>query len=150
MIFREILYDIQYCISPRPWRGPQLALNEHGKASWLYLSSKFTSPYRNFARDWLKDGPGENRGLNSGWTTAHNTNNTQQVFLVPCFNYFNKLTVLDRRCRILPEVVLVRRWVTGVLGIWRGEGLEKGLGQGRSVYKQPETDPVTARRVPSK
>jgi hypothetical protein len=48
--------------------------------------------------------------------------------------------VPDRRRRIIPEVVLVRRWVTGVLGIWRGEGLGKGLGQGRSVYKQPETE----------
>ncbi len=48
--------------------------------------------------------------------------------------------VPDRRRRILPEVVLVRRWVVGVLGIWRGEGLDKGLGQGRSVYKQPETE----------
>jgi hypothetical protein len=28
----------------------------------------------------------------------------------------------------------VRCWVIGVLGIWRGEGLGKGLGQGRSVY----------------
>jgi hypothetical protein len=48
--------------------------------------------------------------------------------------------VLDRRCRILPEVDLVRRWVIGVLGIWRGEGLGRELGQGRSVYKQPETE----------
>jgi hypothetical protein len=48
--------------------------------------------------------------------------------------------VPDRRRRIVPEVVLVRRWVIGVLGIWRGEGLGKGLGQGRSVYKQPETE----------
>jgi hypothetical protein len=39
-----------------------------------------------------------------------------------------------------PEVVLVRRWVIGVPGIWRGEGLGKGMGQGRSVYKQPETE----------
>ncbi len=31
-----------------------------------------------------------------------------------------------RRRRIVPEVVLVRRWVVGVLGIWRGEGLGKG------------------------
>jgi hypothetical protein len=46
------------------------------------------------------------------------------------------LNVPDRRRRIIPEVVLVRRWV---IGIWRGEGLGKGLGQGRSVYKQPET-----------
>jgi hypothetical protein len=48
-------------------------------------------------------------------------------------------TVPDRRCRIL-KVVLVRRWVTWVLGIWRGEELGKGLGKGRSVYKQPETE----------
>jgi hypothetical protein len=47
--------------------------------------------------------------------------------------------VPDRRRRN-PEVVLVRRWVTWVLGIWRGEGLGKGLRKGRSVYKQPETE----------
>ncbi len=34
----------------------------------------------------------------------------------------------------------MRHWVTGVLGIWRGEGLGKGLGKERSVYKQPETE----------
>ncbi len=34
----------------------------------------------------------------------------------------------------------MRRWVIGVLGIWRGEGLGRELGQGRSVYKQPETE----------
>jgi hypothetical protein len=50
------------------------------------------------------------------------------------------VTVPDRRRRIVPEVVLVRRWAIGVQGIWRGEGLGKGLGQGRSVYKQPETE----------
>ncbi len=49
-------------------------------------------------------------------------------------------TVPDRRRRIIPEVVLVRRWAVGVLGIRRGEGLGKGLGQGGSVYKQPETE----------
>ena len=47
-------------------------------------------------------------------------------------------TVPDRRSRIL-EVVIVRRLITWVLGIWRGEGLGKGLRQRRSVYKQPET-----------
>ncbi len=31
----------------------------------------------------------------------------------------------------------MRRLVTWVLGIWRGEGLGKGLRKGRSVYKQP-------------
>jgi hypothetical protein len=46
----------------------------------------------------------------------------------------------DRRRRILPEVVLVRRWVNEFLGIGRGEGLGKGLGQGGLVYKQPETE----------
>ncbi len=50
------------------------------------------------------------------------------------------VSVPDRRRRIISEVVLVRRWVIGVLGIWRGEGLGEGLGQGRSVYKQPETE----------
>jgi hypothetical protein len=55
-------------------------------------------------------------------------------------NYNGTVTVPDRRRRILPEVVLVRRWVVGVLGIWKGEGLGEGLGQGRSVYKQPETE----------
>jgi hypothetical protein len=52
---------------------------------------------------------------------------------------FDILTVPDRRRRN-PEVVLVRRWVTWVLGIWRGEGLGRGLRKGRSVYKQPETE----------
>jgi hypothetical protein len=51
-------------------------------------------------------------------------------------------TVPDRRRRrrIHLEIVLVRRWVIWVLGIWRGEGLGKGLRMGRSVYKQPETE----------
>jgi hypothetical protein len=44
--------------------------------------------------------------------------------------------VPDRRCRVVPEVVLVRRRVFGVLGIWKGEG----VGQGGSVYKQPESE----------
>jgi hypothetical protein len=52
-----------------------------------------------------------------------------QIFIVP-----------DRRRRIVPEVVIVRHWAVGVLGIWKGENLGKGLGQGRSVYKQPETE----------
>ncbi len=61
--------------------------------------------------------------------------------------------VPDRRCRIIPEVVLVRRWVIGVPGIWRGEGLGKGWdrgGQFTSNLRPRWTDPVTARRVPSK
>ncbi len=33
--------------------------------------------------------------------------------------------VPDRRCRVVPEVVLVRRGVPGVLGIWKGEGGER-------------------------
>jgi hypothetical protein len=50
----------------------------------------------------------------------------------------NIIIVPDRRRRIL-EVVIVRHLITWVLGIWRGEGLGKGLRKGRSVYKQPET-----------
>jgi hypothetical protein len=63
------------------------------------------------------------------------------------------VTVPDRRRRILPEVVLVRRWVIGVLGIWRGEGLGNGWdrgGQFTSNLRPRWTDSVTARRVPSK
>ncbi len=58
--------------------------------------------------------------------------NAKKEYLGNCVPY--------RRRQIVPEVVLVRRGVIGVLGIWRGDGLGKGLGQGRSVYKQPETE----------
>ncbi len=61
--------------------------------------------------------------------------NFQAHFLRHC-----RVIVPDRRRRVLPEVVFVRHWAIGVLGIWRGEGFGKGLGQGRSVYKQPETE----------
>ncbi len=50
------------------------------------------------------------------------------------------LYVPDRRSRNIPEVVVVRRWAGGVLGIWRGEGLGEGWDKGGSVYKQPETE----------
>jgi hypothetical protein len=59
----------------------------------------------------------------------------------------------DRISRIIPEVVLVRRWTVGVLGIWRGEGLGEGWGKGgefTSNLRPRWTIPVTARRVPSK
>ncbi len=46
----------------------------------------------------------------------------------------SSVLVPDRRRRILLKVVLVRRWVIWVLGIWRG------VRKGRSVYKQPETE----------
>jgi hypothetical protein len=66
---------------------------------------------------------------------------------------YKTLTVPDRRRRIQLEVILVRRWVIGVLGIWRGEGLGKGWDRGSqftSNLRPRWTDPVTARRVPSK
>jgi hypothetical protein len=47
----------------------------------------------------------------------------------------------------------VRRGAFGVLGIWRGEGSEKGRERGSqftSNLRLRWTDPVTARRVPSK
>jgi hypothetical protein len=63
-----------------------------------------------------------------------------------------KRTVPDRRRRIVPEVIVVRRWAVGVLGIWRGrvwvKGWDKG-GQFTSNLGPRWTDPVTARRVPS-
>ncbi len=63
------------------------------------------------------------------------------------------VSVPDRRSRNIPEVVLVRRWAVGVLGIWRGEGLGEGWdkgGQFTSNLRPRWTIPVTARRVPSK
>jgi hypothetical protein len=61
------------------------------------------------------------------------------------------LNVPDRRIRNIPEVVLVRRWAVGVLGIWRVwvKGGERE-GQFTSNLRQRWTIPVTARRVPSK
>jgi hypothetical protein len=47
----------------------------------------------------------------------------------------------------------VRRWVIGVLGSWRGRVWGKGRGRGgqfTSNLRPRWTDPVTARRVPSK
>jgi hypothetical protein len=49
-------------------------------------------------------------------------------------------SVPDRRIRNIPEVVLVRRWVS-----WGSGNLERG-GLGEGWW----TIPVTARRVPSK
>jgi hypothetical protein len=69
------------------------------------------------------------------------------------FKDCKRFIVPDRRRRILPEVVLVRRWAVGVLGIWRGEGWGEGWdrgGQFTSNLRPRWTDPVTARRVSSK
>ncbi len=63
------------------------------------------------------------------------------------------MVVPDRRIRNIPEVVLVRRWAVGVLGIWRGRVWVKGgasEGQFTSNLRPRWTIPVTARRVPSK
>jgi hypothetical protein len=62
-------------------------------------------------------------------------------------------SVPDGRSRIIPEVNLVRHWAVRVLGIWRGEGLGEGWakgGQFTSNLRPRWTNPVTARRVPSK
>jgi hypothetical protein len=61
--------------------------------------------------------------------------------------------VPDKRRRILLRVVLVRRWVSrfwefGGGRVW-GKGWERG-GQFTSNLRPRWTDPVTARRVPSK
>jgi hypothetical protein len=72
--------------------------------------------------------------------------------LIANFGYVGWVTVPDRRCWIQLEVVLVS-WVIGVLGIWRGRVWGKGWdrgGQFTSNLRPRWTDPVTARRVPSK
>ncbi len=72
------------------------------------------------------------------------------LFYITIFHYF---TVPYRRSRNIPEVVVVRRWAVGVLGIWRGRVWVKGgarEGQFTSNLRPRWTIPVTARRVPSK
>ncbi len=47
----------------------------------------------------------------------------------------------------------MRRWAVGVLGIWKREGLGEGWDRGvqfTSNLRPRWTNPVTARRVPSK
>jgi hypothetical protein len=48
-------------------------------------------------------------------------------------NSENEVTVPDRRRRIHLEVVLVRRWVIWVLGIWKGRVWGKGGSRGVSL-----------------
>jgi hypothetical protein len=60
-----------------------------------------------------------------------------------------RVAVPDKRSRI-HEVVVVRRLLTWLLGIWSGEGMGKGWergGQFTSNLRPRWTDPVTARRV---
>ncbi len=62
-------------------------------------------------------------------------------------------TVPDSKSRNIPEVVIVRRWAVGVLGIWRGGTVGWRVGQIGSVYKQAVTevdDSCHSWRVPSK
>jgi hypothetical protein len=59
----------------------------------------------------------------------------------PSSRMLQELLVPDRRHRIVPEVVVVRRWAVGVLGIWKGRVRVKGWDKGGgSVYKQPGTE----------
>ncbi len=46
----------------------------------------------------------------------------------------NKVSVPDNKSRNIPEVVFVRRWVVGVLGIWKeGVGWVRGGANGVSL-----------------
>jgi hypothetical protein len=51
-----------------------------------------------------------------------------------------KGSVPDKRIRNIPEVVLVRRWVSWDSGNLEGEGWVEGWDKEGSVYKQPETE----------
>jgi hypothetical protein len=59
--------------------------------------------------------------------------------------HFLEVSVPDKRSRIL-EVVIVRRILVWVLGIWSGVGMRKGE-KGEVSLQATWTDPVTARRV---
>jgi hypothetical protein len=65
----------------------------------------------------------------------------------------DSITVPDKRIRNIPEVVLVRRWVSWGFGNLEGEGWVRGgtrEGQFTSNLRPRWTIPVTARRDPSK
>jgi hypothetical protein len=74
-------------------------------------------------------------------------------FTLSLLYYQPRLSVLDKRRRIHLEVVLVRRWAIWILGIWKGRVWGGGGSRGSqftSNLRPRWTDPVTARRVPSK
>ncbi len=56
------------------------------------------------------------------------------------YGTYRLVLVPDRRIRNIPEVVLVRRWVSWSSGNLEGEGWVGGWDKGGSVYKQPETE----------
>ncbi len=61
----------------------------------------------------------------------------------------NTMCVPDKRSRV-HEVVVVRRLLTWILGIWSGEGMgrvEQGEVSLSATWDQSGQDPVTARRV---
>ncbi len=94
------------------------------------------------------------------WATRTNNYLVSKDFLVTvqyvalsCNKLIQILNVPDRKCRVIPEVVIVRRRVFQGLGKlerggWGG-GWVKG-GQFTSNLGLRWTDRVTARRVPSK
>jgi hypothetical protein len=60
---------------------------------------------------------------------------TKDTHIIAIKNYIDMTTIFfnrrqkvsnvpDRRCRSVPEVVVVRRRAVGVLGIWKGGGFE--------------------------
>ncbi len=55
------------------------------------------------------------------------------ILVVFELHYFQELLVPDRRCWVVPEVVLARRGVFGVPVIWRGEGWGEGGSKGVSL-----------------
>ncbi len=67
-------------------------------------------------------------------------NTAVRKFREICENSKLFLFVPDRRVRNIPEVVLVRRWVSWGSGNLEGEGWVRGWDKGGSVYKQPETE----------
>jgi hypothetical protein len=64
--------------------------------------------------------------LNVDWYLYQNTHRHK---LTLNLHAFNDIGVPDRRRRVVPKVVLVRRWVIGMLGI-EGGGFGEGVGSG--------------------
>jgi hypothetical protein len=66
----------------------------------------------------------ERKYYNYNKNSAYRTLEVFKIFVNSKSIWCQEINVPDRRRRIL-EVVIVRRLITWVLGIWRGEGLGK-------------------------
>jgi hypothetical protein len=136
-----------------PWsRGKQSPHNETTAASsglHMRQSSCFTSakrwklkkkPERTKDREWEEARQDAwLRQMLSDTSSDEDEERNQEDECLSCSRFLNTRqlpqegSVPDRRSRNIPEVVLVRRWAVGVLGIWKGRVWVRGGSRGVSL-----------------